>query len=732
MYVPVYLKLARDTQLIAPMIEFYTVSCVAHTAVCRNYSHTGYPSVRVFPAPTNSSVNEPGILIKNRSQLTSESLMKLLLHDDSSSLSINDPRTDSNNTVSSLLIKSSRLRRLDLLASTEDDDNHVAHDNENGDADSVQLALVEEGDMDVRSDEEESLDGDIDSSNLEPMPVVNALENEFEEEVEEEDESSLSSGQASLMFSTSDDNSSGDRTDQYVPSFDEKGSDDKYAGDSDDYDSEESNYDRRDFSIDEDESSSNDRMESDANTDFNYKRSGSSIADSDDQGDFNSNDRMESDASTGFSYKGSSSSNAGANLVRYRNRVDRDQWKELIRKHREEVTRKQRKRVQQFTRASLGAKGIQNNADDDSSSSPEGETPIMRANRPGTVEYSQHRADILKQIDLVRRKRRLPIKSIQRPYARPIFRTSMSNVRMAEPEVKKIVTKERLIEKVPLLKSLTRLSAEEELMLDVSLSFFHLMEFGVYTSRGSLPLDRQKVLKDWLDLLTISLPPEWGIHDLISDLLSKFESVVERESNLKEVLRAHSLRRSEWSVSCTARNQRNGFSCGLWKLFHVVTVGVAEHRGGINLINAGLLSSKSRLFSPLQAADALMMVIGNFFTCTPCATHFVNEYKICSNYDRCDRLTNDAIEASSADWKELPKWLWEVHNGVNVRLLNEKADRLEKETLQVSGKQGAGKASQYAEISVLWPQLDDCLVCFRVDGTWNDDAVFVHLEITYW
>jgi hypothetical protein len=166
-----------------------------------------------------------------------------------------------------------------------------------------------------------------------------------------------------------------------------------------------------------------------------------------------------------------------------------------------------------------------------------------------------------------------------------------------------------------------------------------------------------------------------------------------------------------------------------------MTVGVAEHRGGQDLIESGQFKPTLKVFSPVEAADALREYMAHFFACTECATHFVATYDKCDMHRRCNRLTNDAATATDADWKELAKWLWEVHNSVSVRLVNEKSDEKRKKkqrALILKALPGPGIATTMEQAQVLWPSLDDCVLCFNEDGTYDENYIFQHLEATYW
>jgi len=200
------------------------------------------------------------------------------------------------------------------------------------------------------------------------------------------------------------------------------------------------------------------------------------------------------------------------------------------------------------------------------------------------------------------------------------------------------------------------------------------------------------------------------------DLDNNIDLVSLRHENLEKFLKKHDLPRKKWSHSCSYDGQQRSFNCGFWKLMHVVTVGIAEHRGGLNLVEGDVVSKHVRIFSPSEAADVMKDFIAQFFPCAPCRDHFVAQYDQCSNR-RCVRLTDETEEASNADWMELAKWLWEVHNDVNVRLLGERSRK---------------KVTVHDEVRVLYPPLHDCQSCLNADGVFDEDAVFLYLEKEYW
>jgi hypothetical protein len=118
-----------------------------------------------------------------------------------------------------------------------------------------------------------------------------------------------------------------------------------------------------------------------------------------------------------------------------------------------------------------------------------------------------------------------------------------------------------------------------------------------------------------------------------------------------------------------------------------------------------------------DAAVTIRNYVENFFGCEVCRMNFLSAFDSCA-HDRCHRLNNNGT--SMSEWKELPMWLFETHNSVNVRLLKEKAER-----------KGFTPSSK-DEIGVQWPARDDCPMCWRDDGGWVEDSVFAHLKVEYW
>lgn len=98
--------------------------------------------------------------------------------------------------------------------------------------------------------------------------------------------------------------------------------------------------------------------------------------------------------------------------------------------------------------------------------------------------------------------------------------------------------------------------------------------------------------------------------------------------------------KNHW-VGCQSSSPNlRGFTCGLWMLFHYLTVRAAE----TDLSN-----------DPLEVLQAVHEYVKYFFGCSQCSVHFQTMAK-----------SNDIWGVKTKDDAIL--WLWEAHNEVNKRL----------------------------------------------------------------
>jgi hypothetical protein len=245
---------------------------------------------------------------------------------------------------------------------------------------------------------------------------------------------------------------------------------------------------------------------------------------------------------------------------------------------------------------------------------------------------------------------------------------------------------------------------------DAHLSFHFALRNGVYMTNGPLPFKARFALESWLNLLHRTIPPTSTMHPLVSALREDFEDLVEDEDTLMEIVNRFPPPQKRWSLGCTHGRKGAGYTCGLWELFHIVTVGVTEWN---QLCSADL----SMAIGVEEAAVTIRNYVEHFFGCEACRINFVAAFDSCA-HDRCHRLNNNAT--SMSEWMEFPLWLFETHNTVNARLLREKGER-----------DGFTPTSQN-ELDKQWPARDACPLCWREDGGWVENSVVAHLKLKYW
>ena len=122
------------------------------------------------------------------------------------------------------------------------------------------------------------------------------------------------------------------------------------------------------------------------------------------------------------------------------------------------------------------------------------------------------------------------------------------------PEAQLKSTGEKILSKVPVVKrAFTKHSHAQDTLNDAALSFRRGLLMGVFKGKTRGPLDykRKKALNNWFDLLSVSLPPEMGLHELIDTLNTNIDSITTSEENLNAIIKKHYIPDSNWSKSCT-------------------------------------------------------------------------------------------------------------------------------------------------------------------------------------
>jgi len=265
--------------------------------------------------------------------------------------------------------------------------------------------------------------------------------------------------------------------------------------------------------------------------------------------------------------------------------------------------------------------------------------------------------------------------------------------------------------------------------------YFNLCKGIFMDDSGRLNVERRGAFQDFIQLLHYTLPKEVEIfvpvHLLLQDLITNLDNIAESEDLLLSYVAKYRKEGTQnwfWSLACSKGATGMGYSCGLWELFHIMSVGLVERRNE-------LLDSTVHLSTKL-AGDTLRSWVHHFFGCLECAKHFVNFYDSCS-LDACHRLMpypslNREFSSHETDlkdeermWREFPLWLWEAHNSVNERLMREDA----------AGDGSPDETKRYPE--VIWPNKIMCPKCWESSAAdlidkYDRDAVYNHLKATYW
>ncbi|KAL0099235.1 hypothetical protein PUN28_020068 [Cardiocondyla obscurior] len=148
----------------------------------------------------------------------------------------------------------------------------------------------------------------------------------------------------------------------------------------------------------------------------------------------------------------------------------------------------------------------------------------------------------------------------------------------------------------------------------------------------------------------------------------------------------------QWIGCKGSTDSYRGYPCGLWTMFHMLTVNFAlEHNKAF--------VTQIVLRDPAAVLRAMYDYIRTFFGCADCAAHFV---------EMADR--NKIFDVRSKD--EAVLWLWRAHNQVNARLSGDDTE------------DPAHKKIQY-------PAAEHCPACRYDNDSWNEEEVLRYLKAKY-
>lgn len=237
---------------------------------------------------------------------------------------------------------------------------------------------------------------------------------------------------------------------------------------------------------------------------------------------------------------------------------------------------------------------------------------------------------------------------------------------------------------------------------------------GIYMTNGPMNNDTRDAFHAWVDLLVDTLPPTWSLAQKpLRALQERKDNITQGEEALVKVWDEHAAKPAKrWSDACSHGEAGGGYTCGLWQIFHILTVGATEW----NLMLFNPKDDYNQL-DLAKAAVTLRNFVDHFFACDVCKVHFVTSFDNC-DLDRCDRIKQNG--KTRKDFLQFAIWLFETHNAVNKRLLREKADR---EHQQVHPED---------EIRVQYPSREACPSCWNQDGSWDEENIYRYLRLEYW
>jgi len=265
---------------------------------------------------------------------------------------------------------------------------------------------------------------------------------------------------------------------------------------------------------------------------------------------------------------------------------------------------------------------------------------------------------------------------------------------------------------------------------DATLSFLYALKTDIFPPNDPYPLspEQKRAFVEWIDLLYWTLPPIWRLHTLINDIRSNIDDVVLGQHHLSHIVDLHrdvvmlDNDKNEWSKLCRHGQAGAGYACGLWSLFHIVSVGVKERHKAV-------LGARDRV-STAHAAKTLRDYIANFMGCRECQDRFLEMYDNCG-FQHCTRFDQQVVDKRKRGknippppetWEEFTLWLWEVHNDVNQQLVMD----------EIAIKEGGREATAEELNSMLWPKAETCSACRDDGGNWNRKQILQHLTTEYW
>lgn len=202
--------------------------------------------------------------------------------------------------------------------------------------------------------------------------------------------------------------------------------------------------------------------------------------------------------------------------------------------------------------------------------------------------------------------------------------------------------------------------------------------------------ERRDALVAWLQLLRTAHPVErcrQGAQQAMTVLddrgwpSDQDQAVSVKELSAMRICGADTPFKGEWIGCRGSLPESRGYTCGLWQLFHSLSVNIED--------------------TPTASKEWVATIKGfvqHYFQCRECADHFMRF---------ASRPGTDTLQNK----KSAVLWMWQAHNVVNARLV-------------IQEKESSNGGGDPAYPKVQWPTNEMCDECNVETERWNEEAVY--------
>lgn len=229
--------------------------------------------------------------------------------------------------------------------------------------------------------------------------------------------------------------------------------------------------------------------------------------------------------------------------------------------------------------------------------------------------------------------------------------------------------------------------------MDLEIALRYSLKHEIATNK-IIQGEKLSVLRAYLNILRKYFPFGRGGQLFLTELAMKTSADSVQGSDLAEIIKRAEQENSfvfsspqQWLACRGSSSAFRGYPCGLWKLFHFLTVNSAEQ----NLNNNHA--------DPLEVLGVMHGYVKNFFGCHDCSQHFQEM-----------AVRREMRNVSSLDSSVM--WLWMAHNEVNKRLAGDQTEDPEYPKVQ-------------------FPAKERCPMCRNADNTWNLLEVLRYVKHVY-